>query len=143
MEYKKWTRGVGANGDKGAYITFVAEEESDTWALAYAMPLDVVFQSVYALCGEGYHLQYRTNTHHNVVECSIYLRRTRWQDQQYLQCLCDDPSMALACLLVRFYEDFYGRDDWLQALSERAVKNLSLPSSLINSEAPPFDEIPF
>src|SRR5688500_14130281 len=98
--YDKWIRGVGANGDKGAYITFKAEEHPETWELAYAMPLDVVFQSVYSLLGEGYHIQFRTNEYHNMVECSVYLRRPRWQDQQYLQCLCDDPAMGLACLLV-------------------------------------------
>ena len=141
--YDKWIRGVGANGDKGAYITFKAEEHAETWELAYAMPLDVVFQSVYSLLGEGYHFQFRTNEYHNMVECSAYLRRPRWQDQQYLQCLCDDPAMGLACLLVRLYEDFYGREDWTMVLLEKAVKALGEDTNTLQNNLPPLDEIPF
>lgn len=141
--YEKWVRGVGANGDKGAYISFRVEEGDETWELAYAMPSEVVFQSVYALLGEGYHIQYRTNTYHNVLECSAYLRRDRWQDQQYLQCLCDDAAMALACLLVRLYEDFYGRDDWVLRVIELTTRNLASKLPVTDSTPSGGDEFPF
>jgi len=143
MKYEQWQRGIGANGDKGAYISFTPIEGDETWQLAYAMPLEAIFQSVYALTGEGYVIQYRTNTYHNILECSVYMRTPRWQDQQYLQCLCDDALMGLACVLVRLYEDFYGREDWVKVVLQKRTQNAAPPSFITNSTVPLDDEIPF
>src|SRR5262245_20348941 len=141
--YNKWSRGIGANGDRGGYVSFTPEEGDETWELAQAMPLDVVFQSVYALVGEGYVIQFRTNSFQNMLEAVISRRTERWQDQQYLQCFCDDPAMALAMLLVRFYEDFYDQPDSIMRVLDLAGPELQQKLNQIKSKLPSSDEIDF
>lgn len=141
--YDKWQRGVGANGDKGAYISFTPEVDSDIYKMAQIMPVDSVFQSVYSLTGEGYVVQYRMNEYHNKLEAAIYHREPRWQDQQYLQCFCDDAAMALACLLVAFYEDFYGRGDMVRRVLEKQVGSAVSQLNLSQSSPEQGEEIPF
>lgn len=141
--YKTWNRGVGVNGDKGGYITLKLEDHPETVQLAREMPHDVVYQSLYALTGEGYQFALRVNPYYNEFEASAYLRRDRWQDNQTLQIVHSDPFLALTGLLVRVYEDFYDHPDWMVRAVE--IKAGNRVSELNRTHPTPLsdDEIAF